>query len=195
MTSFNTIRALVLSALGTIATAAYADPVEVSWVTSGQAGNWTVEFTVHNNLQPGAEDMTIYQFGVYTAARDITGSPTGWDPDYRTVWDDRYAFYPYNNIWHKDPDSGFVPGTSVSGFTLNVATQTEPTAFNWFAFAISPTGGLYDGTGQVFGGAYNPAFQYTTNAAVPEPAAGLMLLIGGGLVALQQAARRRKATA
>lgn len=185
------IQIAALSISGMLASVAHAAPVELSWVSTGQAGDWTVEFTVHNNLQPGAADMSIYGFGVYTAARDIVGSPTGWDPDYSLVRTDPYAFYPYNNNWLHATDSGVIPGTSVSGFQIRVTTQDSPTTFSWYAYAASPTDGLYTGTGQTFGGSKNPAFQITTvQAAVPEPGTFAMLLSAAALVASWKFTRR-----
>ena len=73
---FAAVAALVLTA-----GAAYAGPV-VSYSVFGSAGNWTLDFSVTNNLNPA--DMDIYFFCVeLDTGRNIARSPPGCDPKIR----------------------------------------------------------------------------------------------------------------
>ena len=77
------IGAALVAAAGAVAS---ADPVDVTYTVSGSSGNWTLDFSVTNNLNPA--DMDVYFFGVYLdSGRDIVGSPAFYDPNAWTVWD------------------------------------------------------------------------------------------------------------
>lgn len=53
-----------------------ADPINVSYTVTGGPGDWTLDFSVNNNLG-GAADQDFYFFGVdLSSSSNITGSPT-----------------------------------------------------------------------------------------------------------------------
>ena len=62
----------------------HASAVDVSYAVSGSEGDWTFDFSVTNNITAGHH---IYFFGVKMSARDIVGSPSGFDPDAWASWD------------------------------------------------------------------------------------------------------------
>jgi hypothetical protein len=72
------LAAAVVAATALQGSLAEANPVDVSYTVTGSAGNWTLDFSVTDNLG-GTND--IYFFGVELSARDIVGSPTNWDPN------------------------------------------------------------------------------------------------------------------
>jgi hypothetical protein len=158
--------------------------VYVEYEVTGSAGDWTLDFSVTNNI--GLASMNIYFFGVVLDARDIVGSPPGWDPNAWTTWDNSPyggSSLIYNNIWI----GGSIPnGGTTDGFEARVTTADYPVGVNWFAFAVSGDQEEYWGDDAFYKG-WNPGFEGRA-MPVPEPATvGAMLLGLGALIA-----RRRR---
>lgn len=173
--------AIVAAAVGV----ATADPVDVAYSVSGSAGNWTLDFSVTNNLNPA--DMDVYFFGVYLdTGRNIAGSPSGFDPNVWSSWNNAPyggSNIDYNNNWIDFTYANLLPGQTLSGFQALYTGASAPTSVNWFAFGFSPSGGAFDGSGY-FNNPTNPGFE---GVAVPVPASAAILGLGG-----LAAARRRR---
>lgn len=162
----------------------------VSYTVAGSSGNWTLDFTVTSTFLPG--EGNFYFFGVVLGSgRNIAGSPSGWDPNTWTSWNNS-AFggssTVYNNNWidltFGTGAPSIAPGETLSGFQAISSDSVAPTSVNWFAYASE---GTYTGTGN-FNTATNPGFEGTATV-VPEPAT--MAILGLGAAAL--ASRRRRA--
>jgi hypothetical protein len=189
---------------------AQAGTVVVTYTVSGSPGDYTLDFSVSNNLLawPGQE---LYFFGVYLSARDITGSPTGYDPNYHLVWDTFLApYYQFNNNWldatyaNPIPNSDLFPGDTVSGFDVHITDSVAPTSVPWFAYtfdlnAVHNSSLNYNGGDNSINegiATYNPGFEGTaspTTASVPEPTSFALFSMGLiGLVGSEWWKRRKK---
>lgn len=159
-----------------------------SYSVSGSSGNWSLDFSVNNNLG-GTND--IYFFGVLLPARAITGSPTGWDPNGWPSWNNSSyggSNINYNNNWIDFDYTGpltIQPGQTLSGFVAHDTAATAPTSVQWFAYAAN---GTYLG-GDNFNTITNPGFEAAAGA-VPLPSS--LLLFGPGLAGLAAMRRRFK---
>src|SRR5687767_4394935 len=91
-----------------------AAPV-VSYTATGSSGDYMLDFSVTNNLNAGQD---IYFFGVELSARDIVGSPTGFDPNAWNTW--TVGLTSHNNTWLSSPYSGIEVGETQSGFIVHV---------------------------------------------------------------------------
>lgn len=172
---------------------AQANPVDVSYTVSGIAGNWTFDFAVTDNL---GGTNNLYLFGVELPARNIVGSPAGWDPNAVNSYNPSIyggSNTNYNNIWITNPtgSSAISPGQTLSGFKAVSSDLTLPLGVKWMAVS---SGGTYTGPGCSFicGAPYsNPGFEGTATATVvPVPAAAWLFGSGMGLMGL---ARRQRA--
>lgn len=158
-----------LALLGTLATA-QADPVDVTYTISGSAGNWLLDFSVADNL---GGTNNLYLFGVFLPARDIAGSPTGWDPN--AIGSYSPGFYGgsstnYDNLWITSPSGSttITPGHTLGGFQARSTAVAMPSSVQWMAVAA---GGTYLGPGCSFicGAPHdNPGFE---GVAAPVPVA------------------------
>jgi PEP-CTERM motif-containing protein len=180
-----------------------ADPVDVSYLVTGSTGDWTLDFSVTNNLS-SAPNQNFYFFGVLLSSSNITGVPTNFAAI--TASYDPFSFgyggsdTEYNNVWYdsKFSDGLQLPGTTTSGFDVTISDAVAPTSVQWFAFTADTLGASsYTGGGN-FNTAFNPLFEGDASAAgtsvggtsaVPEPS--MLAFLGVGLAAL--VASRRKA--
>lgn len=165
--------------------------IMVTQSVTGTSGDYTVEFTLTNQLSPGGD---VYFFGVSSdTGRDIVGSPGSFNPDVWTSWDNTFyggSSTVYNNNWI----GGNIPfGASLGGFKIHTTAVVAPTSFKWFAFGVYSGSGEYPGNDN-FNAQWNPGFEGVTGdpigPAVPEPASIVMLGLGG--IGLGLAAWRRK---
>jgi hypothetical protein len=168
-----------------------ADPVNVSYTITGNSGDWTLDFSVNNNLA-GAPDQNLYFFGVALSSRNITGSPGTFDPNLWTSWNNSAyggSNINYDNNWLDSSNSALLPGSTTSGFEVTIADPVAPASVNWFAYTYGDD--PYEGGGN-FNNAMNPGFEGVAtagNTSIPEPSTLAFLGVGlAGLVAL----RRRK---
>jgi hypothetical protein len=180
--------------------AAEANPVDVSFVASGSAGNWTLDFSVTNNLG-GTND--IYFFGVRLPAQNVTGSPALWNPNAPPGYNPSIyggSNTDYNNIWITCPTASCIPGfpgdvvapsETLSSFQVLDTDSALPISVGWFAVA---SGGHYTGAGCSFicgAPGDNPGFEgFAAAAATPLP--GTMLLFAAALAMLGGVFRWKK---
>ncbi len=175
-----------------LATASQAAVVTVTDTVTGSAGAWTHNFTVTNGL-PNTND--IYFFGVKMDMGNITGSPSGFDPNAWPLWNSN-GFYggsntAYNNNWIDFTYANLLPGQSLGGFQVLDLNAVAQTNIQWFAYAYL---GNYNGN-DCFNCGGNPGFEGIAGnvAAVPEPATWALMIAGFGMVGATL--RRRKTVA
>lgn len=176
-----------------------AGPINVSYTVSGSTGNWTLDFSVNNNIS-GAADQDFYFFGVQLSATDITGTPSPFatyipfNPS--TSWGGANILY--NNVWLASASgSAGLPGTTTSGFDVKITDAVAPTSVNWFAFTAGND--AYSGAGNLNtiqeNGSFNPLFEGgatpTQTSTTPEPST--LLLLGAGLASMSALRGRKKA--
>ncbi len=176
-----------LVVLGAVVAAPAMAVPSVSYSVSGVSGNYILDFAVTNDML--GTDQGIYFFGVSLSNRDIVGSPTNYDPNSWTTWNN--AGYggsgtTYNNNWIAASYGDLTPGNSLSGFQAHLTDVTAPTSVAYFLFSFSPTSTPYLGGGN-FHSNYNPGFEGVAQA-VPEPMT--MAALGLGLAGVLR--RRRK---
>jgi hypothetical protein len=174
-----------------------ASPLDVSYIVTGSTGDWTLNFSVANNLS-GAPNQGLYFFGVDLSSANITGSPAtlfnrGGDWSNMPYGGSTIV---YNNNWIGGYTDGLrLPGTTTSGFEVTIADAVAPSSVNWFAFTADGTGtSSYTAGGNFFNNAFNPGFEGVSGGAgpspVPEPAR--LTLTGFGLAGIATRYRRRR---
>jgi hypothetical protein len=149
----------------------------VSYTVTGSSGNWTLDFSVTNNLPSALNQLGIYFFGVELDARDIVGTPAGYDPDVWTTWDNTPyggSSIVYNNNWLGVSASGGIPqGSTLSGFQVHSISSAMPSSVPWFAWAYGIGSDYYTGGDPYLFSLNNPGFEGT---ATPVPEPGLLQL-------------------
>jgi len=153
--------ALGLSALAVGSGPTMAASVSVTDVVTGSPGDWTIDFTFHNNI---LANYDLFFLGVDLSAHGISASPTGFVQYSDQNWSGPPNGYTtmssqtYNNVWYDSaPSTGILPTTSQSGFTVHLTDATLPADVPWYAFA------------QIFGGVGNSTSDCTWCVA-PTPA-------------------------
>ncbi|MCB2107576.1 MAG: PEP-CTERM sorting domain-containing protein [Rhodobacteraceae bacterium] len=186
MKPFSPVALLIALLVSLFAGAAQALPVSVSYSVSGTSGDYTLDFTITNNM-PVAQN--IYFFGVLLSARDIVGSPAGgWNPNSWVTWNNTYygdTISNYNNNWI----GGYVtPGNSQSGFLVHITDAVAPSAVPWFMYLSGSEPYL---GGDNLNNTSNPGFVSGAETSVDVPAPGALMLVGFGLLGLHAARRKR----
>jgi hypothetical protein len=156
---------------------ASADPTLVTESTSGTSGDYTLNFTLTNNI---GGDQKIYIFGVsLDSGTDFAGSPPTFPAHY-----DAFSVAPYggsstiyNNTWLDNVDAGLPTGVPLSGFAVHSTDTTLPASIPWVVLSFGTT--HYTGGGN-FNSPTNPGFEgfVSTTQSVPEPSTFLLGLLG-----------------
>ncbi len=191
-----------LALFGAMASA-QASPVDVTYTVSGSSGNWTLDFSVTNNL---GGTNGIYAFGVLVQSPTVSNYPVGWfsggpganwslyggsNTNYDATWltcpvASCPANYQINNV---------LPGQTLSGFRVVDAEATAPALVSWYAVAA---GGNYSGPGCSFicnAPFDNPGFEGTALAAAPVPVPAALWLFGSALSVMGAMRRKRPSQA
>lgn len=186
---------LLAAAIALPSASAAAQPVQVSYTTSGSAGNWLLDFSVFNNIPLASQGL--YFFGVFLGAVDVQGSPSGFQQwSGGAPWDNVTGIL-YDNNWFDGSFNGLPSGTTTNGFVARVTTAAAPTSVQWFAYSFSQTGEAYNAPDALYGGV-NPGFEGVARTSsvpvpVPEPASLALLVAGMGALAISARSRRRSA--
>jgi hypothetical protein len=178
-----------------------ASPINVSYTTTGSPGDWTLNFSVNNNLI-GFPGQFLFLFGVLLSSNDSVGSapyffaygsfdPVGLGgPDIN-----------YNNVWlGNGPEISYLPGTTASGFEAVDSDAVAPSSNEWYVFTTCDISGFcfldspYTGSGSFYNDPshYGTGFDgvaMPTNAA-PEPSTFALIAVGVAGAALLRAHRR-----
>lgn len=193
MNARHRISAVLLVMLGlTVSPISSANPVDVSYVATGDHGDWTLDFSVSNHLTPST--MAVYFFGVQLSQADVVSSPATFSY-YSSSWDNILyggSATVYNNTWLDNSFGsigGILPGETRNGFRVHITDFNVPASVNWYAYGYAQ-GDLYSGSGN-FNALWNPGFEGIArpSAVVPEPET--WALFGGGMLALALVRRRR----
>lgn len=167
-----------------------AAPIVTETVT-GTSGNYTLDFTVQNNL---GNTNDIYFFGVLIdSGRDIVDSPSGYNPNTWMTWNNSSfggSNLTYNNNWIDLSYSNLPNGSTLGGFSVHTTDAVAPTSVHWFAYAFE---GTYYGSDH-FNSSGNPGFEGITTSAVPEPSAlmmaGIATVVGLGYLRCRRRAAK-----
>ncbi|MEJ0046275.1 MAG: PEP-CTERM sorting domain-containing protein [Rhodospirillales bacterium] len=171
----------------------------MTYTVSGSSGDWTLDFSVTNNMT-GFPGQGIYYF-IVQPNDAITGSPAGgWvdagnapysfagaaDATYNTAWIASGVF-----VNGGPPDEAIFPGRTLSGFEVLDTSAKAPTSIDWVLFSSAQS--VYDGGGNFYNNdsGTNPGFEGTATSLVPEPST--LAILGIGLSGLLVLARGRRA--
>ena len=193
--------AVITAAVALSPFAVRADPISVTETVSGSAGDWTLDFTVNNNLTQGQ----VYFFGVQTDSTNIAGTGNfTQDASAGTsgVWSYLGNGVVYNDLWmspivNGQPVAGddIGVGGSLSGFDVYSTDILAPTDVAWFAYAVGNMPNLAGCTAGC--GSNNSGFTGTIAMSdptdVPEPAT--LPRFGVGALGLALAVGRRRGVA
>ena len=175
-----------------------ADPINVSYTVTGGPGDWTLDFSVNNNIS-GAANQDVYFFGVdLSSSSNINGSPSFFSAFFPVNLSGSFggANITYNDTWldsSEGSDGLALPGTTTSGFDVMISDATAPTSVDWAAvtFGLDP----YSGSGNLdtllADSAENPLFE---GAASPTPEPSTLIFLGAGLAGIVGLRRRKKVT-
>ena len=160
---------------------AAAGPITVTESTSGTSGDYTLNFTITNNI---GGDQKIYIFGVsMDSGTNFAGSPPTFPThlDGLSVSQFGGSSTIYNNAWLDNVDAGLPSGATLGGFAVFSTDTTLPASIPWVVLSFGQT--PYTGGGN-FNSDTNPGFEgFVSTQAVPEPSTLILGLVGllGGL--------------
>ena len=175
---------LMAVALAAVVGSASQASAAVSYVTvtdtvTGAAGDWTLDFTVTNNLP----NSVLFDFGVALPATGFSALPSGWTNtggvQYSSTGGPQgYFIFAYGGY--------MASGSSESGFKVTVNSTKAPFNVEWIAFADGPFRSNYSGGGIYWNDGYGDYGLYggasPVASAAPEPSTWAMMLLGfGGL--------------
>lgn len=172
-----------------------AGPINVSYTVTGSSGDWTLDFSVNNNLA-GASNQSMYFFGVDLTSTDITATPASFGVDPGTFVTSPFggSNTVYDDVWGVPVGYGLaVPGTTTSGFEVTTSDITAPAEVGWFAFTFDPTNSTpYTGGGN-FNTPQNPGFEgLATQSSTTTPEPSTLPLLGAGLAGICASRRKSK---
>jgi hypothetical protein len=177
---YGIITAAIMS-LTTLGGQASAEPVLVSESTTGTSGDYTLNFTLTNNI---GGDQKIYIFGVaLDSGTDFAASPPSFPAHFDAFSVSSFggSSTVYNNTWLDNVDAGLPSGTTLGGFAVHSTDTTLPTSIPWVVLSFGTT--PYTGSGY-FNSPTNPGFEgFVGQQSVPEPSSLTLALVGslGGL--------------
>lgn len=144
---------VLLAALVILPLPLMASPIVVSYTVTGYSEDWTLDFSVTNNLS-GSPNQTFYFFGVdlFPSLTDITGVPTNDDWGIHSSWNnfaDGGSSETYPTVWFDNNYSAdlLTPGTTTTGFDATIIYNVAPTSVHWFAYTVDPAHLPYTGGG------------------------------------------------
>jgi hypothetical protein len=176
---------------------ASAAPVDVTYTVTGSSGDWTLDFTVANNMTGSGQSIDFFGLSI---DGPVSGSPTHYSPfsgQSYTVSNYYGSTVLYSDFWvswRNSPTDVVQVGSSTSGFLVHLSDAVVPTDINWFAFTDGTTCDYTGGDNNITG-SYNTGFEGIAHVqdvpalVVPEPANVALLLAGLGMVGA--AAKRR----
>lgn len=175
-----------LATLALLAVRASAMPL-VSYTVSGTSGDYTLDFTIVNNMV--GTDEEIYSFAVHDVV-PIAADPYGWVYDDHTLYD--YIANGGSNRQYyvnggNDHGPQFFPGMTLSGFKAHSTALTAPTSVYFAIEAYAETTFYYGGDN--LNTEKQPFFEGVAYQAVPEPMT--VAALGFGVVGLVTRRRRK----
>jgi hypothetical protein len=114
---------------------ARANPIDVSYTVTGSASNWTLDFSVTNNI---SSTQDIYFFGVQE--NNWLAGPAGWsDAGSYSVNGTTYGITWLSTPGGNAPDGtpNVVFGQTMDGFQALDVSYLEPTSISWFASSVA----------------------------------------------------------
>jgi hypothetical protein len=168
-------------------------PVAVTWTTAGSAFDWTLDFTVTNNIPVADENIDLFGLLIGAPQASAAGAPY----DYQLIgfpWDNRPygGAFVYDIAWR----GGFIlSGASLDGFLVHLTTQGTPQVMNWTIWASSPSLTPYSNPYTFYNGhnGSEPAFEGVTfDSVVPTPEPATAVLVGSGILSIVMLRWRRR---
>jgi hypothetical protein len=164
----------------------FAQAPSESYTVTGAPGNYTLDFTFNNNMNPATyPGMDLYGIGIYLPSSSISANP-GDFVDFGTFNPSIFGGpnINYNDVWIDPTQSDLEPGNSFSGFEVTYTGATAPTSVDFFTALMSPDFvDAYTG-GDNFNTENNPGFAGTITSASAPDAASTIELLGAAMMGL-----------